>query len=185
MRQRVERHNFARFPLQIDEQIDPQPDQTIPAGIRTTITHESRGFALPLNFELLHLLVLIQIKCDLRVAVKLDAVDLRIFKDAVPPRTLHQFAISVKGVDPECDRFNPLNRITFDIFSSVFIAFGIPDTPVKRNDVRLESALLCSFVRFPVGDGKDLMLPPAFWALTVDEKYAPSEPHGEEEGGFF
>ena len=50
MRQRVERHNFARFPLQIDEQIDPQPDQTIPAGIRTTITHESRGFALPLNF---------------------------------------------------------------------------------------------------------------------------------------
>ena len=50
MRQRVKRHNFARFPLQIDEQIDPQPDQTIPAGIRTTITHESRGFALPLNF---------------------------------------------------------------------------------------------------------------------------------------
>ena len=50
MRQRVECHNFARFPLQIDEQIDPQSNQAIPAGIRTTIAHKSRGFALPLNF---------------------------------------------------------------------------------------------------------------------------------------
>ena len=101
-----------------------------------------RTIVLPLYFELLHLLVLIQIKCDLRIAAELNAVDLRIFKKTVPPRILHQFAIGVKGVDPECNRCNPLNRITFDIFCPVFIAFGIPDSPVKGNEVRLESALL-------------------------------------------
>ena len=46
VRHRIERHNFARFPLQIDEQIDPRADQPIPVEIRAAVTHKSRGFAL-------------------------------------------------------------------------------------------------------------------------------------------
>ena len=127
-----------------------------------------RTIFLTLNLEFLHLLMLVQIKCDFRIAAELNPVDFRIIKKAVPPRILHQFAIGVKGIDSKRDRFHPLNCITFDIFSAVFIAFRIPDSPVKGNDMRLEFALLCSSVRFPVGDGKDLMLPPAFKNIFED-----------------
>ena len=49
MRQGIEGHNFARLPLQIDEQIDPQANQAIPVGIRAAIAHKPRVFALPLT----------------------------------------------------------------------------------------------------------------------------------------
>ena len=107
-----------------------------------------RAVILTLNLEFLHLLMLVQIKCDLRIAVKTDPVDWRIFKKALSPRILHQFAIGLKGVNSECNRFNPLNCIALYIFCAVFITFGVPDSPVKGNDVRLKQAFLRLSVRF-------------------------------------